>query len=89
MTGLQTCALPICFPVTICGVYRYFHRASCFCCPLGGKQHFRRLFRYNRRLFDFVGVLNEYAALGRYPRLSPRFSFEEIRDLCESQLSLF
>ena len=38
---------------------------------------------------QYVGVLNEYAALGRYPRLSPRFSFEEIRDLCESQLSLF
>ena len=53
-------ALQFCYSqgVDFGGVYRYFHRASCFCCPLGGKQHFRRLFRYNRRLFDFVGVLD-------------------------------
>ena len=70
-------------------VYRYFHRASCFCCPLGGKQYFRRLFQYDRRLFQYVGVLNEYAALSSHPRLSSRFSIEEIRDLCESQLSFF
>ena len=84
-------ALQFCYSqgVDFGGVYDYFHRASCFCCPLGGKQHFRRLFQYDRRLFQYVGVLNEYAALGRRPRLSPRFSFEEIRDLCESQLSFF
>ena len=84
-------ALHFCYSqgVDFGGVYDYFDRSGCFCCPLGGKRHFRRLFQYDHRLFQYVGVLNEYAALSSHPRLSSRFSFEEIRDLCESQLSFY
>ena len=49
MTENQALAFCYSHGIDFGGIYRYFHRASCFCCPLGGKQHFSRLFRYNRR----------------------------------------
>ena len=83
MTEKQALSFCYSYGIDFGGVYQYFHRASCFCCPLGGKRHFRRLYEYNKKLFNFVGVLGEVSRATAHP-LSPRFSFQQLRDLFDT-----
>lgn len=85
-------ALSFCYSegVDFGGIYHFFDRTGCWCCPLGGKSGFYALYRYSSHLWSALGALNDIASGSLHPALDKyRYTYESLARKFQSQLFWF